>query len=83
MEQETTARTIIDLWPSRVALAGDINTPDDPVTVAKINKWAQRCAIPSRYHGRILRAGLRRGFDLSAEAIVRAHDLSPHQEDAA
>lgn len=74
MQQEPTVKDIVDLWPSRAALAADIDSASDPVTVAQINKWAQRGTIPSPYHARILRAAEARGFAITAAQIVAAHD---------
>jgi hypothetical protein len=86
MEQEITVKDIVDLWPNRAALAADIDSEADPVTVAQINKWAQRGTIPSPYHARVLRAAEARGFAITAAQIVAAHDRVPSQtpsEDAA
>jgi hypothetical protein len=74
MESPLTVREIIDLWPSRAALAEDVSAPDDPVTVATVHKWAQRNSIPSHYHAPLLRAAQRRHIVLSAGALVAAHE---------
>jgi hypothetical protein len=74
MDTTLTVRDIIDLWPSRTALAEDIHADDDPVTLQTVHKWAQRNSIPSRYHATILRAALRRAIGLSADSLVAAHE---------
>ena len=75
----TSVRELIDLWPSRRELADDLQTTKD-----RVDKWARALSIPARYHAGILRAALARGFAVSAEDLVRLHDLpSPSQEDAA
>lgn len=79
-------RSIIDLWPNRSELAADVSRDGDAVTVAQVNKWAQRGSIPAIFHARLLRAADKRGFDLTARAIVAAHDCRPFptpSEDAA
>jgi hypothetical protein len=83
-----TVADILRLWPSRPALADDITEDGDAVTAGRIHKWARSESIPSRYHGRILRAAQRRGYALSPEDLVRAHDACPaappaSEEDAA
>lgn len=74
MQSSLTVRDIIDLWPSRAALAEDITADDDPVTLATVHKWAQRGSIPSRYHAELLRAATDRAIPLSADDVVAAHD---------
>lgn len=75
MDSTLTVRDIIDLWPSRSALADDIHADDDSVTLQAVHKWAQRNSIPSRYHAVLLRAAPRRGVELSADVLVAAHDM--------
>jgi hypothetical protein len=74
MDNTLTVRNIVDLWPSRLALADDIHTEDDPVTLATVHKWVQRSSIPSRYHAAVLRSALRRDIALSAGVLVAAHE---------
>ncbi len=74
MDSNLTVRAIIDMWPSRAALAEDVGTPDDPVTLATVHKWAQRNSIPSQYHAPLLRAAGRREIALSANQLVAAHE---------
>lgn len=74
MMQIQTVRDIVDLWPSRAALAVDISTDEDSVPVDRIHKWPQQGGIPAQYHWRILQAARKRGFALTAEDIARVHD---------
>lgn len=73
-------KTIIALWPTRSALAGDIDRVEDPVLVDRVHKWAQVGSIPPKYHGRIIRAARRRGLILTAEDVVAAHDMHRFEE---
>lgn len=68
MEQISTVRDLIDIWPSRKDLAGDIGA-----SVARVHKWAQAGAIPARFHQLLLDAAVRRGLPVTAEIIVRIH----------
>lgn len=63
-------RGLIDLWPTRRELADEVFT-----TVDRVHKWAQSGAIPARFHARFLRAADLRGFDVTAEVLVRLHDV--------
>lgn len=74
MDSTLTVRDIIDLWPSRAALAEDIHAADDPVTLQTVHKWVQRNSIPSRYHAILLRAAPQRAIDLTADVLVAAHE---------
>lgn len=83
-------RDIIDLWPSRKSMADDLEAAGagggDSVTAERVHKWAKRGAIPSIYHGRILRAAAGRGLVLTAADLVAAHDAPapiPSQPDEA
>lgn len=72
MEKTTTITAIIDLWPTRSALAEDIH-----VTTDRVHKWAQKASIPARYHFAILEAARVRGFDVDAELLTRVHAIPP------
>ena len=69
------------MWASRAALAVDLSGLGEPVSADRVHKWAQSGAIPAVYHGRILRAAAARGYQLTADDLVRAHDI--RGEDAA
>ena len=70
-------KDVINMWPNRAALAKDINNclpnASRHVSVARVHKWAQIGAIPAAYHHHVIVAASRRGFDLTAEIIVRLH----------
>ena len=70
-------KALIDLWPARKDLAADID-----VSLDRVHKWAQTGAIPARFWGRVLKAALARGFEISSDDLVRLHDL-PEGERAA
>jgi hypothetical protein len=74
MDRILTVREIIALWPSRAALAEDIHSDQDPVTLQTIHKWAQRNSIPPRYQAPLLRAAHARGIGLTADTLIMAHD---------
>jgi hypothetical protein len=70
MDQFSNIAAVIDLWPTRAALASDIGvTPD------RVHKWAQKSAVPARFQSCLLDAGLARGFKLDADLIVRLHSV--------
>lgn len=68
MKHPTTIRELIDLWPSRKALAEDVST-----TLDRVHKWAVVGAIPARFHFAVIEAAKARGFSLSADTIVTLH----------
>ncbi len=75
MDTISSIRDLIGLWPTRASLADDLRalSPGIDVTTARVHKWAENGAIPARYQLPVLMAGRRRGFDLSAELILRLH----------
>lgn len=74
MTETLTVRSIVAMWPSRAEFAADLDSAADPISVDQVDKWCQRSSIPSKYHGRIIRAARGRGFGLTADDVVRAHD---------
>ena len=78
MDSFSTIRDVIDLWPTRAALAEEMNVhlPDvgPRVTSEQVHKWAQKRAIPARYHKALLAAGQLRGLPITAGQIVDLHD---------
>lgn len=70
-------RDVIAAWPTRRDLASDLGT-----TVDRVHKWAVTGTIPARYHARILRAAATRCIALTADDLVRVHDVGD-AEDAA
>jgi len=70
MENISNITAIIDLWPKRAALAEDIGVSTD-----RVHKWAQKSAIPARFHFAIIEAAQARGFAVDADLLVRLHSL--------
>jgi hypothetical protein len=57
---------VIDLWPSIAELARDIGEPYETV-----RQWRLRDSVPARALDKIKRAAGLRGFDLSADVLMR------------
>lgn len=76
MQQTPSIRAIIDQWPSRLELAADLSASGDVVTLAQVNKWAQRQTIPARFWARIIRAAAARSISVTADQLVDLHDLA-------
>lgn len=75
MAPHVSVRSIIDLWRGRQALASDLTADGGAaVSVDRVHKWAAAGAIPAHYHARILRAAASRGYAITAEDLVSAHD---------
>lgn len=66
----TTVRELVDLWPSRLEVADDIDA-----SVAQVHKWVQHNSIPAKYHWKIVTAAKTRKFALTAEDMLRLHSL--------
>lgn len=77
MEKNSTVKDLIDLWPTRAALADDVTRQMDwlKVTAAQVHKWAQAQSIPARYHQAVLLSAADRGLNVTAESIVLAHSI--------
>lgn len=75
MDKISTIRDLVNLWPARSALAGDINDIAGAalVTLAQVHKWAENQSIPAKYHHFVVVAAGRRGFPVTADLIVRLH----------
>lgn len=69
MSNLVSIKQLIDLWPSRKALAEDIDTSKD-----RVDKWAQSGSIPAKFHAAVLKAAAARSFIITAEDLVRLHD---------
>lgn len=78
MEQVSTIRDLVALWPSRAAFAEDLGRP-----IARVHKWITNNAIPAREHLGVIRAAHCRGYPVSAELLVRLHAPAPDGEAAA
>lgn len=78
-----TIRELIDLWPTRATLADDMAlvAPFARVTAERVNKWPSANAIPSRFHQIIIDAGALRGFEITADVLVRLHAAKPVSKD--
>lgn len=68
-------RDLVNLWPTRAELASDLKSafPQLSVSVTQVHKWAEKQSIPARYHHALLIVGRRRGFNISAELIIKLH----------
>jgi hypothetical protein len=75
MENISTIREIINLWPKRQALADDLNATFDDfkVTAGMVHKWAENGSVPSKYQHHLIECGLARGFPITAELLVTLH----------
>lgn len=76
-------RDLIDRWPTRRAMADDVNASE-----AQVHKWAQTGRIPAPYQSCVVSAARRQGFeDVTAEWMLCVHarpehDLSPSNSEA-
>lgn len=68
MEQISTVKALIDLWPLRREAAQDFGVDTD-----RVNGWVKAGSIPARYHRRVCIAAERRGFPITADLIDRLH----------
>jgi hypothetical protein len=79
----TSIKDLIDKWPSRAALAADLEAViGDPVSVDRVHKWAQADSIPSGFQAHVISAGKQRGIDLTAEEMVRLHAIRSKADSA-
>lgn len=72
-------KRIFELWPSLMALSGDLGRPYPTVAA-----WKQRGHIPAKYDLDLVRAARARGKNLSLEIIAeeRAAHVSQAQQEA-
>ncbi|MCB1340787.1 MAG: hypothetical protein KDK24_06940 [Pseudooceanicola sp.] len=79
MDDFSNIRDVIDMWPTRAVLADEMSAilevAGGRVTGEQVHKWAQKAAIPARFHQTLLEAARRRGFPVTADVIVRLHHL--------
>ena len=68
-------RDLINLWPSRKALADDINrvAPELQVTAGQVYKWGDVDSIRAKFHYALIQCGQARGFPVTADLLVRLH----------
>ncbi len=71
MEQISSVRHLIDLWPARKDLALACGVP-----VARVHKWAEAGSIPARYHFAVLSSAQSCGFPVTADLLVRLHAVA-------
>ena len=66
-------RAIVELWPSREAMASDVGT-----TVPRVTKWGQRNNIPAEWWSAVLGTDKATAAGLSAEklAALAARELT-------
>lgn len=65
MSQITSFRSIIELWPSREAMASDVGA-----TVPRVTKWGQRNNIPAEWWSAVLGTDRATAAGLSAEKLT-------------
>lgn len=75
MEQISTPRQLIMLWPSRADFAADLN-----VSVDRVHKWAQLGGIRAEFFQPILEASERRGLGVTAEDLCRIAAVTGRKE---
>lgn len=90
MDDISSIRDLINLWPTRAVFAKDICqvSPAHSVTVHQAHKWAEKGSIPASFHRAVLMAADARGFPVTADLLVLLHDPhrsapTPKAEDAA
>lgn len=59
-------REVIELWPSREAMAGDLAS----VTSGRVSKWWQRRSIPAEYWSAVLATERARENGVTAELLA-------------
>lgn len=77
MSDISSIRDLINLWPRRADLAAAMNgvAGFDMVSVAQVHKWAEKNAVPARYHSTLVKAGVVGGYQVTADLVVDLHDL--------
>lgn len=75
--ENTPVKDLIDRWPSRAALAADLEAViGEPVSVDRVHKWAQANSIPSGFQAHVIAAGSRRGFNITPDEMVQMHAVA-------
>lgn len=75
MEQISTVRGLVSLWPGRSEFAADCGVP-----LERVHGWVRANSIPARYHAEVLRAACARQLSVSAFDLVRIHDKASASE---
>lgn len=65
MNEMSSFKAVIELWPSREAMASDIGAG-----AWTVSKWWQRDGIPADWWTAVLRTGLAKEKGLTAETLV-------------
>ena len=75
MPADQTIKSIINLWATRAELERDIRlvAPTVKISEGRIHKWAERNVIPAEYQYPVILAAKSRGFNVSADLMVRLH----------
>lgn len=68
MKSPSTFSDVINLWPSRTALAGDIGLEDANL----VRSWRSRDRIPDEYWAAIVKAAGERGFSKVTPHLLTA-----------
>lgn len=68
MEQISTIRALVALWPTRQDFADEVGVP-----LARVHKWITTGAVPAKHHLAIVNAGEARDLPVSADLVVRLH----------
>lgn len=85
MDNISCIRDLINLWPTRTALLADLQSacPSQPMSIHRINKWAETNSIRAQYHFAVLKAAQLRGLNVTADLIVELHAPDPERGGAA
>lgn len=79
MDNISSIRGLIDLWPKRSDLASDLTSLlGRSVSTDSVHKWAANGGIPAKYQRGVVIAGRERGFPIDAELMLELH----HPRDA-
>lgn len=65
-------RTLLDRWPTYVALARDLAAfTDPPVSYQAVASWVRRGSIPTRHFDAVLASAARYGISLDRDRLTR------------
>lgn len=65
---------ILDRWPSRRAIADDMNR-----ALVVVHRWFSRLSVPAEYDAPLIRAAKKRGINLTAMELASARDNAADQ----
>jgi hypothetical protein len=83
MDEISSIRGLIDLWPKRSDLAADLTALlGRSVSTDSVHKWASSGVIPAKYQRGVVIAGRARGFSVDADLMLQLHHPG-NAEDAA